>query len=98
MQNSKNYRQRNIDKKKRQAANFQRVAVIVILSQVFLYTWIHLIFSFIVKTEIAPMVSCAFYAFCGAEAGLLAWLKSFDKKRKDDSKDENTNYSETDEP
>lgn len=98
MRNLKNYRQRNTTEKKGQIASFQRVAVIVILCQVFLYTWIHLIFSFIVKSEVAPMVSCAFYAFCGAEAGILAWLKSFDKKRKDENKDENTDNSEIDEP
>lgn len=85
-------------KKKRQTGTFQKVAVIVVLAQVFLYTWTHLIFSFIAKIEIAPTVSCAFYAFCGFEAGVLGYLKSLDKKRKDENNDENSDYSEADEP
>ena len=72
---------------------FQKKAVIAVLVQVFLYTWVHLILSFIDGIEIAPTVSCAFYAFCGAEAGLVAWIKNFDKKS-EEKEDEGTNYSE----
>lgn len=84
-------------KKRRNTVKFQKVAVIAVLVQVFLYTWVHLIFSFIAETEIAPTVSCAFYAFCGAEAGILAYLKTFDKK-KGESNDERSDFAEADEP
>lgn len=79
---------------------FSKVAVVLILAQVFLYTWVHLILSYCVEVEIAPMVSCAFYTFCGAEAGLLAWIKNTDtKKSKVEEKPyERTDFSETDEP
>ena len=59
---------------------FQKKAVIAVLTQVFIYTWVHLILSAIVGMEIAPTTSVAFYTFCGAEAGLLAWLRKLDKK------------------
>ena len=55
---------------------FSKIAVVFVLFQVFTYTWVHLILSYLVGTEIAPMVSVAFYSFCGAEAGLLAWRKN----------------------
>lgn len=72
---------------------FGKKAVIAVLIQVFLYTWVHLILSFIVGVEIAPTVSCAFYAFCGAEAGLLAWIKNLD--RKEEETNEREDFSET---
>lgn len=71
---------------------FQKIAVVVVLSQVFLYTWVHLILSYIVGVEIAPTVSCAFYAFCGAEAGLLAMLKK--SERKEDEENEGNSDAE----
>ena len=55
---------------------FSKISVVFILFQVFAYTWVHLILSYLVGTEIAPAVSVAFYSFCGAEAGLLAWIKN----------------------
>ena len=75
---------------------FQKKAVIAVLIQVFLYTWVHLILSFIVGAEIAPTVSCAFYAFCGAEAGLLAWIKKFDKKESEEQEHEREDFAEID--
>ena len=75
---------------------FQKKAVIAVLIQVFLYTWVHLILSFIVGVEIAPTVSCAFYAFCGAEAGLLAWIKKFDKKESEEQEHEREDFTEID--
>ena len=70
-------------KRKRQKQNlkFRKIAVIVVLSQVFLYTWVHLILSTMVGMEITPTTSVAFYSFCGAEAGLLALLKKADKPK-----------------
>jgi hypothetical protein len=67
---------------------FSKVSVIVILVQVFLYTWVHLILSTIVGMEIAPTTSCAFYTFCGAEAGLLAWIRKMNKQDKSKSEEE----------
>lgn len=52
--------------------------------------------SFIVGVEIAPTVSCAFYAFCGAEAGLLAWIKKFDKKESEEQEHEREDFTEID--
>lgn len=78
---------------------FQKIVVAVILIQVFAYTWVHLILSYIVGVEIAPAVSCAFYGFCGAEAGLLAWIKNIKtKKESEEIKYERADYSEVDEP
>lgn len=83
---------------------FSKAIVILVLVQVFLYTWAHLILSSIVGLEIAPTTSVAFYGFCGAEAGLLAWLKKLDKQTdKELNETEETPYerdfnSETDEP
>lgn len=78
---------------------FAKIAVAVILIQVFAYTWVHLILSYIVGVEIAPAVSCAFYGFCGAEAGLLAWIKNIKTKNEsEDIKNERADYSEVDEP
>jgi hypothetical protein len=79
---------------------FGKIAVVVIIVQVFLYTWVHLIMSYMVGIEIAPTVSCAFYAFCGAEAGLLAWIKNTKNKNKEseESENERTDFSETDQP
>lgn len=67
--------------KKRKKIRFQKIAVVAVLVQVFVYTWVHLILSYLVGLEIAPTVSCGFYAFCGAEAGLLAWIKNSDQKK-----------------
>lgn len=66
---------------------FSKIAVIVVLVQVFLYTWVHLILSTIVGMEIAPTTSCAFYTFCGAEAGLLAWIRKINKQNDRDEDD-----------
>lgn len=78
---------------------FSKIAVVLILAQVFIYTWVHLILSYIVGVEIAPTVSCAFYGFCGAEAGLLAWIKNIKSKNESEEVEhERTDFSETDEP
>ena len=83
---------------------FSKAIVILVLVQVFLYTWAHLILSSIVGLEIAPTTSVAFYGFCGAEAGLLAWLKKLDKQTDEElNETEEQPYerdfnSETDEP
>lgn len=78
---------------------FSKIAVALILTQVFVYTWVHLILSYKVGLEISPTVSCAFYGFCGAEAGLLAWIKNTKKKYESgESENESTDYSEVDEP
>lgn len=88
----------------RSKIKFSKAIVILVLVQVFLYTWAHLILSSIVGLEIAPTTSVAFYGFCGAEAGLLAWLKKLDKQTDEElSETEETPYerdfnSETDEP
>ena len=60
----------------RKKVALSKISVCLILAQVFLYTWVHLILSYLVGVEIAPTVSVAFYGFCGAEAGLLAWIKN----------------------
>ena len=74
--------------KNKRKTKFMKTAVIVVLSQVFLYTWVHLILSTIVGTEIAPSTSNGFYAFCGAEAGFLALLRKFIKPDKTEMEDE----------
>ncbi len=74
---------------KKQKIKFSKIMVVLVLSQAFLYTWAHLILSYFVGMEISPTATCAFYAFCGTEAGLLAWIKKFDKS---DSSDENNNF------
>lgn len=97
--------------KKKGAGRFMNAAVVVILVQVFAYTWAHLIFSFVAGVEIAPVVSVAFYGFCGAEAGILAVIKKWKIKNakqntKQNESEENENagngetddYSETDQP
>ncbi|MBO5968585.1 MAG: hypothetical protein J6S14_08825 [Clostridia bacterium] len=78
---------------------FSKIAVALIITQVFVYTWVHLILSYKVGLEISPTVSCALYAFCGAEAGLLAWIKNTKTKNESgESENERTDYSETDQP
>lgn len=82
---------------------FGKAIVIVVLVQVFLYTWVHLILSAVVGMEIAPTTSVAFYSFCGAEAGLLAFIRKIkqdrDKTDKQEGEEhEGTDYSEVDEP
>lgn len=79
-------------KAKKKKGRFSKVAVVLILAQVFAYTWAHLVLSYLVGVEIAPMVSCAFYAFCGAEAGLLAWIKNT-KTKKEVQENEGTDFS-----
>lgn len=72
-------------RKKNLKGLFSKLAVALIIVQVFIYTWVHLILSYKVGLEISPTVSCAFYGFCGAEAGLLAWIKN--TKTKNESGD-----------
>lgn len=85
-------------KKKKNKGVFSKVAVCLVLTQVFAYTWVHLILSYGVGVEIAPAVSCAFYGFCGAEAGLLAWIRNTKTKKEGQEENERTDFSETDQP
>ena len=76
--------------------------VVLVLVQVFLYTWVHLILSTIVGMEITPTTSVAFYGFCGAEAGLLAFIRKIKQDRNKSDKQEGdehegTDFSEVDE-
>ena len=86
-------------RRKHPAGIFSKIAVAAIIIQVFIYTWAHLILSYMVGVEIAPAVSCAFYGFCGAEAGLLAWIKNTKSKLKESEREESENeradFSET---
>jgi hypothetical protein len=94
-------RKRRRTAKKKRKGLFSKIAVAAIIVQVFVYTWAHLILSYLVGVEIAPAVSCAFYGFCGAEAGLLAWIKNTKSKKENESGEiehERTDFSETDEP
>ncbi len=87
------------NKQKSHGGRFSKLAVVFILAQVFCYVWAHLYLSYKVGMEIAPVLSCAFLAFCGAEAGLLAMIKQ--SKIKNESgvtQYEGTDYSEADEP
>jgi hypothetical protein len=94
------WKQKRKKRRKLPPGLFGKIAVVLIIVQVFTYTWVHLILSYMVGIEIAPTVSCAFYAFCGAEAGLLAWIKNTKTKNKEseESENERTDFSETDEP
>lgn len=77
---------------------FRKVVVIAVLIQVFLYTWVHLILSAFIGVEIAPTTSVAFYGFCGAEAGLLAFIQKLSKQQESEELEyERPDYSETDE-
>lgn len=69
-------------KPKNKKLKFSKIVVASVLVQVFVYTWFHLFLSAKVGMEIAPTTSVAFYAFCGAEAGLLAWIRKLDKPDK----------------
>ena len=86
-------------KKKKGGGLFSKIAVAIVLLQVFVYTWVHLILSYEIGMEIAPTVSIAFYGFCGAEAGLLAWIKNIKTKSESEEKEyERNDFSEIDEP
>ena len=79
---------------------FSKVVVVLVLVQVFLYTWVHLILSAIIGMEITPTTSVAFYTFGGAEAGLLAFIRKINKQsEKEDKKkeDEKTEEAEQEE-
>lgn len=70
-----------VKKEKGGRGRFMKFAVVFILLQVFTYMWAHLYFSYKVGMEIAPVTSCAFLAFCGAEAGLLAMIKKIKEEK-----------------
>ena len=78
--------------------------VVVLLVQVFAYTWAHLVLSYKAGLEIAPTTSSDFYRFCGAEAGFLALLRSFAKDKKTDEQEgeeqheQQRDFSEADQP
>lgn len=84
------------------STKFSKIIVVLVIAQAFLYTWVHLILSAVVGIEIAPTATVSFYAFCGAEAGLLAFIRKIDKKYgKAESEEQNyeeCNDSEVDEP
>jgi hypothetical protein len=82
---------------KESKVKFSKAIVILVLVQVFLYTWVHLILSSIIGLEIAPTTSVAFYTFCGAEAGLLAWIRKINKQTEKDDEHEAEYHSEIDE-
>lgn len=88
---------------------FSKWIVIIVVAQAFLYTWVHLVLSYCVGMEVAPTTSVAFFGFCGAEAGLLAWIRKLDKSDKQESEENiesieseeeyyEQDFSETDEP
>lgn len=74
---------------------FSKVVVVLVLVQVFLYTWVHLILSAIIGMEITPTTSVAFYTFCGAEAGLLAFIRKINKQSE---KEENKETEQEEKP
>ena len=76
---------------RKQKIKFSKIMIVLVLTQVFTYTWVHLILSYFVGMEISPTATCGFYAFCGAEAGLLAWIRKLDKQS---DQEEQTIYSE----
>ena len=73
---------------------FSKVVVVLVLVQVFLYTWVHLILSAIIGMEITPTTSVAFYTFCGAEAGLLAFIRKINKQSEEDKEKEDETEQE----
>ena len=75
---------------------FSKTLLTVVLIQVFAYTWAQLILSAVVGVEINPTTSVAFYGFCGAECGLLAFIKK-EKIKKEDDGYEGIDYSEINE-
>jgi hypothetical protein len=77
---------------------FSKVIIVVVLVQVFLYTWVHLILSAIIGMEITPTTSVAFYTFCGAEAGLLAFIRKINKQSKEDEEPEDDGSKQEEEP
>ena len=86
----------DIQPPKKKKGRYSKIAVGLILFQVFAYTWAHLILSYLVGVEIAPTVSCAFYGFCGAEAGLLAWIKNTKTKKESEAiENERADFSQT---
>jgi hypothetical protein len=68
-------------RKRKIKINYRKIALVFVLLQAFAYTWAHLFLSYKIGVEIAPAVSVAFYAFCGGEVGLVAWLSNNDNKR-----------------
>lgn len=75
---------------------FAKILLTVVLIQVFAYTWTQLILSAVVGVEINATTAIAFYGFCGAECGLLAFIKKEKLKKKGDEY-EGLDYSEIDE-
>lgn len=57
--------------------------VLAIFVIVPVYAFIHLILSFIVGTEIAPVTSSGFFLFFAGEAGILSYIKK-NKHKKDE--------------
>ena len=74
---------------------FSKVVVVLVLVQVFLYTWVHLILSTISGMEITPTTSVAFYTFCGAEAGLLAFIRKINTQSEKTEQEEQVEQEKT---
>lgn len=65
---------------------FMKAALSVIVLQVIVYTWVCAYWSYRAGTEIAPVQSAAFYAFCGFECGVCGYIKTkIDKKKKENN-------------
>lgn len=60
---------------------FMKLVLAGIVLQVIVFTWVYCYWSYKAGTEIAPVLSVAFLAFCGFEAGVCGYLKSIDKKK-----------------
>lgn len=52
-----------------------KIAILAIILQAIVYTWVHLYLSARVGMEIAPTTSVAFYTFCLGELSACAYLK-----------------------
>lgn len=73
-------------KKNKKDGDFMKVCVIAIFIIVPVYTFIHLILSFVAGAEIAPATSVGFFTFFAGEAGLLTIIKRM--KNKNNNEDE----------
>lgn len=84
-------------KKEKKKGDFSKALIVFILIHTFIFGWAYLILSAIAGVEIAPAFGVAYLSFCGAEYGLLAWIKN-NKTKKGDEENEGMDYTEIDEP
>ena len=66
---------------------FMKAMLSGIVLQVIAYTWACAYWSYLAGTEIAPVQSAAFYAFCGFECGACGWIKTKIDKKKENNND-----------